>query len=83
LDNETGYIEWVGRESLKKSKVVSLIQSIEEHKKMIKTLNNTLGIQCKKLEEMTKEDGVDDIDISSKSGASAFSLELGEQDNVE
>ena len=38
---------------------------------MIKTLEHTLQSQRKKLEEMT--DGGDDVDVSSESGASAFS----------
>ena len=52
--------------SKKKSKVISLERSIEEHKKMIKTLEHTLQSQRKKLEEMT--DGGDDVDISSNVG---------------
>ena len=43
-----------------------LVRSIEEHKKMIKTLEHTLQSQLKKLEEMT--DGGDDVDVSSERG---------------
>jgi hypothetical protein len=68
--------------SKKKSKVISLLRSIEEHKKMIKTLKHTFQSQRKKLEEMT--DGGDDVDVSSESGASAFSdgCGVGEEDSI-
>ncbi len=75
-------ILWGGEDkSKKKSKVVLLLHSIGEHKKMIKALDHTFQSQHKKLDEMTKEDGGDDVDISSESGASAFSNDLlGEED---
>ena len=61
----------------KKMKMALLVQSIVEHKKMIKTLEQTLKSQCKKLEEMTKGDDGEDIDISSESGASVFNSDVG------
>jgi hypothetical protein len=49
---------------------------------MVKTLDQTLKSQRKKLEEMTKEEGGGDIDVSSESGASAFSSDAGEGGSV-
>ena len=43
---------------------------------MIKTLDQTLKSQCKKLDKMTKGDDGEDIGISSESGASAFDLDV-------
>ena len=59
----------------------SLVQSIVEHKKMINTSDRTLKSQRKKLEEMTKGDNGEDIDISSESGASAFSSDAEDGDS--
>ena len=61
---------------LKKLKMALLVQSIVEHKNMIKTLDQTLKSQCKKLDKMTKGDDGEDIGISSESGASAFDLDV-------
>ena len=44
---------------------------------MVKTLDQTLKSPRKKLEEMTKEEEGEDIDISSESGASVFNSDVG------
>ena len=71
-----------GEKSKKKLKIASLLQTIGEHKKMVKTLDQTLKSQRKKLEEMTKEAGGEDIDVSSESGASAFSSDVGDGEST-
>ena len=70
-----------GEKSKKKSKIASLLKTIGEHKKMVKTLDKTVTSQRKKLEEMSKEEGGEDIDVSSESGASAFSSDAEDGDS--